>query len=94
MGRMRQFVTTVAFGIVASACANTHTIVMPAAPTSTAPMVFEEPQGTVAPDPGKTTVEQVLPDVTVTDIATSREIPVRSIFPASRPVLLWFWAPH
>lgn len=53
------------------------------------PRTFPDPVPDTAPVPGA-----ILPDVLVTDVATAREVPVRSIFPASQPLLLWFWAPH
>ncbi len=34
-----------------------------------------------------------LPDATVTDVATGAPVELRSLRPADRPLLVWFWAP-
>ncbi len=53
--------------------------------------------GAVAPPPagsGSTDLAGVLPDLSVTDVESGSEVSLRSLVPADRPVLLWFWAPH
>ena len=51
--------------------------------------------GTAAPAAGGDGAQAtVLPDLSVTDIATGDQVTLRSLVPADRPVLLWFWAPH
>lgn len=35
-----------------------------------------------------------LPDVDVIDIASGAEVNLRTLAPADKPIVLWFWAPH
>lgn len=51
------------------------------------------------PAPGPVTVPpaasaSVLPAVEVIEVATGRTVNLETLAPSSRPVLLWFWAPH
>lgn len=39
-------------------------------------------------------VDSDLPDVTILRVSTGEELNLSSLAPASRPLLLWFWAPH
>lgn len=36
----------------------------------------------------------ILPSVEMNDVARGGTVDLASLIPASRPVLLWFWAPH
>lgn len=39
-------------------------------------------------------IDSDLPDVTMLRVSTGEELRLSSLAPASRPLLLWFWAPH
>jgi hypothetical protein len=67
-----------------------------AASTGNAPSVtvtVTNPDGSTGAPPA-TTSRSVLPDVIVRDVATGAEMPLASLVPAERPLLVWFWAPH
>lgn len=38
--------------------------------------------------------DRVLPEVTVTDVATGDDVTLTDLVPSPTPVLVWFWAPH
>ena len=35
-----------------------------------------------------------VPDAALDDVATGDAVSLRSLIPAEKPVLFWFWAPH
>lgn len=39
-------------------------------------------------------IDSDLPDVPMLRVSTGEELRLSSLAPASRPLLLWFWAPH
>ena len=42
-----------------------------------------------------TTGEQsALPAVEVTDVGSGRPVALQSLLPGTKPLLVWFWAPH
>ncbi|MFP5224788.1 MAG: hypothetical protein ACLGH3_04405 [Actinomycetota bacterium] len=60
----------------------------PAPPAAGGPAVHQDPP---APPTG---VMRPLPDAQVVDIATGKQVNASTLVPASKPVLVWFWAPH
>ena len=44
--------------------------------------------------PSAAPIDSDLPDVAVQRVSTGEELVLSSLAPASRPLLLWFWAPH
>ena len=36
----------------------------------------------------------LLPDLVVDDVGRGKQVNLRNVFPAPRPVLLWMWAPY
>lgn len=61
----------------------------PAPPAAGGPALQEEQPA--APPTG---VMRPLPDAQVVDIATGKQVNASTLVPASKPVLVWFWAPH
>jgi hypothetical protein len=35
-----------------------------------------------------------VPDVVVTDVNSGEDVHLRTLIPAERPILFWFYAPH
>jgi len=54
------------------------------------------PGATVAPDassPAASGVANGLPDAVVRDVSSGESVQIRSLIPAAKPILVWFWAP-
>ena len=63
-----------------------------AAPAA-APSLATTATSTAAAPPAPSVAVEV-PDAVLTDVASGEEVSLRSMVPAERPVLFWFWAPH
>ena len=43
---------------------------------------------------GAKTVKSPLPVMNVTDVKTGKQVALASTFDGTKPMLVWFWAPH
>lgn len=82
-------------GLVAASCGTTAEpdAGQPSRPAVTFPSLDSPAAGSIPPPPA-TTGASILPAVEVVEVATGRTVDLSTLAPASRPVLLWFWAPH
>ena len=63
-------------------------------PTAEATQPAPTPASTAPTTPPPVPLDSDLPDVTILRVSTGEELNLSSLAPASRPLLLWFWAPH
>lgn len=83
--------------LVAVACGSSPQTAAPDAADTSSPAVTASAartppaSGESVPPPA---AEQALPGVEVIDLADDGLVNVASLAPASKPVLVWFWAPH
>lgn len=55
---------------------------------------IDEPGGELLGPQRPKSPSSILPSVEAIDIATGDRIDIATLIPASKPLLMWFWAPH
>ena len=94
---MAKLIASALLGAVTlAACAGGGSVARDDAPSDRMESIGEARDGTIGPAAPPEEVEGTnpLPAVDVIDVATGSTVNTGTLLPASKPVLVWFWAPH
>lgn len=96
ISRPRATGVALALAMTLAACGGSDDSSAP--PTSAAPTPTTQPTDPEPGDPAPTTAAPAgtspLPAVDVLDVANGETVALADQLPATRPLLVWFWAPH
>ncbi len=95
MRALRMITAALAASLVLTGCGGDDSDEVAVDLPAAAAIVENPSTGAASADPAAKSGENtLLPDVQVIQVATGKSAPLRSLAPAGKPMLLWFWAPH